>query len=70
MVVSGAIEPATAAIILGPALLSKMMLNPTTAKLLTSGISTPANSAAAAGILSRIVAASERVRQNTGEQND
>jgi hypothetical protein len=42
-----------------------MMLNPKTAKLLTEGISTPAGSEAAAGLLSRIVAASERVKERT-----
>jgi hypothetical protein len=67
ILLSGAIEPTTAAVILGPPLLSKMLLNPKTAKLLTKGISTPAGSEAAAGLLSRIVAASERVRDRTDE---
>jgi hypothetical protein len=65
ILLAGAIEPATATVILGPPLLSKMMLNPKTAKLLTEGISTPAGSEAAAGLLSRIVAASERVKEST-----
>jgi hypothetical protein len=67
ILLAGAIEPTTATVILGPPLLSKMMLNPQTAKLLTKGISTPAGSEAAAGLLSRIVAASERVRDRTDE---
>lgn len=65
ILLAGSIEPATATVILGPPLLSKMMLNPKTAKLLTEGISTPAGSEAAAGLLSRIVAASERVKERT-----
>lgn len=69
ILLAGAIEPATATVILGPPLLSKMLLNPKTAKLLTKGISTPAGSEAAAGLLSRIVAASERVKDRTDERN-
>ena len=68
ILINGVIEPTTAAVILVPPLLAKMMLNPTTAKLLTQGIGTPAGSEAAAGLLSRIVAASERVRRDMEKQ--
>ena len=50
--------PATT-IIIGPAILSRMMLNPKVAKLLTEGVSMPAGSAQAASLLARIVAAAE-----------
>ena len=54
-----------ATIILGPPLLSKLMLNPTTSRLLTTGIQTPASGKVAAGVMSRLVAAAERIHQRT-----
>jgi hypothetical protein len=54
-----------ATVILGPPVLSKLMLNPTTARLLTEGISLPASSKTAAGVMSRLVAAAERIHQRT-----
>lgn len=66
--VTGNMTGPSMAIIMGPPVLSKLMLNPTTARILTEGISLPANSAAAAGVMSRLAAAVERIhRQTTGE---
>lgn len=54
-----------ATVILGPPILSKIMLNPTTSRLLTEGVSIPASSKTAAGVMSRLVAAAERIHQRT-----
>lgn len=62
------IDSTAAAVIFGPALISKMMLNPGTARLLTTGIATPAYSKNAAGVMARLVAASERIRRRGDEE--
>jgi len=41
--------------------LSKMLLNPAVARVLTKGVSIPAKSPEAAGVLARLVAASHRI---------
>jgi len=60
-VLTGNLEIPAATIIFGPAVLSKMLLNPTICKVLTTGLSIPAKSPQAAGILARLVAASHEV---------
>ena len=56
--------PATT-IILGPAILSKMMLNPTAARLLTQGLKMSPYAPEAAGIMTRLMAASWRANMGT-----
>lgn len=63
--VTGNFTLPAATVILGPPILSKIMLNPTTSRLLTEGVSIPASSKTAAGVMSRLVAAAERIHQRT-----
>jgi len=57
-----------ATIILGPAVVSKMLLDLRIGKLLTRGLTLPAHSAEAAGILSRLSAASYRITHTKEEE--
>lgn len=67
---SGTLELPAATIIFGPALLSRMMLSPPVAKWLTKGITMPANSEVAAGILTRLMAAANRIRNNMEKERE
>jgi len=60
-VLTGNLEIPAATIIFGPAVLSKMLLNPTVCKTLTTGLTLPAKSPQAAGILARLIAASHEI---------
>ena len=59
-----------ATIILGPAVVSKMLLDPRVGKLLTRGLTLPAHSAEAAGILARLSAASYRISHPKKEESE
>ena len=54
--------PATT-IIIGPAILSRMLMNPAVAKLLVEGVSMPAGSAQAASLMARIIAAQHKMEK-------
>jgi len=71
-ILTGNLALPAATIIIAPAILSKMMLNPTMAKLLTAGLTLPAKAPQAAGIMSRLAAAAWRVNQGkeNGEENE
>jgi hypothetical protein len=62
MLATGNFELPAATIVLGPAVLSRMLLNPTAVKLLTTGIKTPAGSKTAAGTMARLTAMAARIR--------
>lgn len=65
MLARGQLKVPAATILIGPAVLSKMMLNPVTCRMLTAGVQLPAHSPQAAGVLARIVAASARIKGDT-----
>ena len=69
VVMKGASVPAVT-VLLGPVVPGKMMTNPTAAKILTEGIQMPANSEAAAGLMSRLIAAGVRVQQRVAGGGD
>ena len=56
------------AILFGPTILTRMLLNPKMAKLLTTGISTPAVSKEAAGLLTRLTAAATRIKMEMDKE--
>lgn len=60
-VLTGNMELPAATVIFGPAILSKMMLNPKVNVLLTKGLTLPAKSPEAGGILARLIAASHSI---------
>lgn len=55
------LELPAATVIFGPAIVGRLMLQPHIVRLLTTGVQMPASSPAAAGLLARVIAASERV---------
>jgi len=54
---TGTLEPASTAILIGPAIMSRAMLNPKISKLLTEGLHASAGSEKLAGIMARLTAA-------------
>lgn len=60
-ILTGNLKLPAATIIFGPALVSRMMLNPRVGKLLTTGMTLPARSPEAAGIIARLAAAAHRI---------
>ena len=64
---AGKFQAQAAAILFGPPVIAKMLLNPTMAKLLTQGVQLPANSPQAAGLITRLIAASIRIQQEQAE---
>ena len=69
-IVTGKLERIAATIIFAPPIVSRMMVNPKTAAWLTKGVSIPPGSEVAAGLLTRLMAASERIRRNMEEENE
>jgi hypothetical protein len=67
-ILTGNLELPAATVIFGPALLSRMLLHPQTAKLLTQGVTLPAKSREAAGLMARLVAASHRISKETDDE--
>lgn len=64
--VKGMTAPA-ATVLFGPPVVTALLLNPRSAKMLTRGISLPAHSAEAGGLISRITAAAYRYEKNKEE---
>jgi hypothetical protein len=67
-ILTGNLALPAATIIIAPAVMAKMMLNPRMAKLLTVGLTLPAKSPEAMGIMTRLTAAAIRINQ--GEENE
>jgi len=65
-ILTGNLALPAATVIIAPAVMSKMLLNPKVAKLLTTGLALPAKSPEAAGILTRLVAAAWRIQYGDG----
>lgn len=66
-ILTGNMELPAATIVFGPAILSKMLLNPRICHILTKGVNLPVHSPEAGGLMARLVAASHRIE---GENND
>lgn len=64
---TGNLELPAATIIIGPAVVSKMLLNPRVAELLTTGLTLPARAPEAAGVMTRLIAATWRAREGEDE---
>lgn len=64
---TGRFEAASAAIIFGPPVVAKMLLDPRATRLLTEGISISPRSPQAAGLMMRLIGAAIRIREEEGE---
>lgn len=66
----GTMELAAGTILIGPALLGKMMTRPWMANLLTRGLTMPAGAEEAAGLMARITAAAYRINRGTKDETE
>ena len=64
-IMTGNLTLPAATIIIAPAVMAKMMLNPQMAKMLTVGLTLPAKAPEAAGIMSRLAAAAWRIQMES-----
>jgi len=69
-ILTGNLSLPAATIIIAPAVMSKMMLNPRITKLFTTGLTLPARSPEAAGVLARLTSAAWRVQNNEGNGDE
>jgi len=63
-IVTGKLEIPAATIVFGPAVLSKLLLRPSTSRFLTEGLTLPASAEAAGGILARLTRAAHDITQD------